>query len=66
MPKLTIDGIEFNTEDLNENQSNLLKNITYSDQQITRLQQEIAIYKTARETYITVLKQETNSLSDLF
>ena len=43
MPKITIDEVEYNTEDLSDN---------------GKLKSEIAVYQTARNSYVTALKNE--------
>jgi hypothetical protein len=66
MPTYNIDGIEFNSEDLSEPQKVKLNALLYSDQQIKKLKDDIAIFKSARDTYLAILKQEVSLLSDDF
>ena len=58
MPKITVDGIEYNTEDLTENGLAQLASLQFLDVQMNKLQSEIAVYKTARNSYIAALKEE--------
>jgi hypothetical protein len=58
MPKITVDGIEYNTEDLTENGKAQFASLQFLDAQMTKLKSEIAVYQTARNTYITALKAE--------
>ena len=66
MPSYIIDGVEFNSEDLSDLQKEKLNAILYSDQQIKKLKDDIAIFKSARDTYLAILKQEIDLLSDDF
>tara|TARA_B100000768_G_C11193504_1_gene338392 strand:+ start:268 stop:465 length:198 start_codon:yes stop_codon:yes gene_type:complete len=58
MPKLTIDDIEFNTEDLSENGKAQLSSLQFLEAQMVNHKKEMAIYKTAHDTYLNVLKAE--------
>lgn len=55
---LTIDGVEYNFSDLSDSAKNQLMNIRVTDQEINRLQQQLAIAQTARAAYANALKQE--------
>ena len=61
MPKIKIDDIEYNTEDLSENGKAQLASLQFLEVQMNKLKSEIAVYQTARNTYMTVLKTELNS-----
>lgn len=58
MPKITVDGIEYNTEDLTENGKAQLASLQFLEIQMTKLKSEIAVYQTARNSYIAALKAE--------
>jgi len=58
MPLITIDGIEYNTEDLSDNGKAQLASLQFLEVQMKKLQNEIAVFKTARAAYITALKAE--------
>ena len=58
MPKITIDDIEYNTEDLSDNGKAQLASLQFLEVQMKKIQLEIAIYQTARNAYMTVLKQD--------
>ena len=58
MPKITVDGIEYNTEDLTENGKAQLASLQFLEVQMAKLKSEIAVYSTARNSYISVLKTE--------
>ena len=61
MPKITVDGVEYNTEDLTEDGKAQLASLQFLDVQMAKLQNEIAVYKTARNSYVLALKTELAS-----
>ena len=58
MPKITVDGVEYNTEDLSENGKAQLASLQFLEVQMSKLKSEIAVYQTARSAYISALKSE--------
>ena len=58
MPKIKIDDLEYNTEDLSEEGLAQLKSLQYLETQFQRLRNDIAVYQTAQRTYIAALKAE--------
>jgi len=58
MPKITVDGIEYNTEDLSENGKAQLASLQFLEVQMNKLQNEIAVFQTAKAAYIAALKAE--------
>ena len=58
MPKITIDEVEYNTEDLTENGKAQLASLQFLEGQMSKIKSEIAVYQTARNTYIAALKAE--------
>lgn len=58
MPKITIDDIEYNTEDLTDNGKAQLASLQFLEAQMNKIQSEIAVYQTARIAYIAALKAE--------
>ena len=58
MPKITIDDIEYNTEDLTENGKAQLASLQFLEIQMKKLQSEIAVYQTARNSYAAALRAE--------
>lgn len=58
MPKITVDGIEYNTEDLSDNGKAQLASLQFLEVQMSRLKSEIAVYQTARASYVAALKAE--------
>lgn len=55
---MTVDGIEYNTEDLTENGKAQLASLQFLEAQMNKLKSEIAVYQTARNAYIAALKGE--------
>lgn len=58
MPKITIDDIDYNTEDLTENGKAQLASLQFLQVQMNKIKSEIAVYQTARNSYIASLKAE--------
>ena len=58
MPNITIDDIEYNTEDLSDNSKAQLASLQFLDVQMGKLNNEIAVYQTARNAYVKALKDE--------
>lgn len=58
MPKITVDGIEYNTEELSDNGKAQLASLQFLEVQMNKLQSEIAVYQTARNSYVAALKAE--------
>lgn len=61
MPKINIDSLEFNTEDLTERGIATLKSLQFLENQMQKLRGEIAVYQTAQQTYLAELKAEIKS-----
>jgi hypothetical protein len=58
MPKITVDDIEYNTEDLSDNGKAQLASLQFLEVQMSKLKNEIAVYQTARNAYVAALKAE--------
>ena len=58
MPKITVDDIEYNTEDLSENGKAQLASLQFLEAQMGKIKSEIAVYQTARSAYAAALKAE--------
>ena len=56
--KITIDGTEYAAEDLSETAKTQLMNIRAAEQEIARLQTQLGLVSTARNTYAAALKRE--------
>ncbi len=57
MPKITIDGKEYDLESLSEASKNQLTSLQVCDQKIQSVQQELAMLQTARNAYAMALKE---------
>ena len=60
MPKIKVDEIEYNSEDLSDHGLATLKSLQFLEGQLQKLKSEIAINQTARQAYIAALKHEIN------
>ncbi|MFC2992560.1 hypothetical protein [Halomonas tibetensis] len=58
---VTIDGTEYQLDQLSERARNQVVNLRVTDQEISRLNQQLAIAQTARTAYAQALKEELNS-----
>lgn len=58
MPKIKLDNIEYNTEDLSESGQATLRSLQFLETQLQKLRNEIAVYQTAQQTYVAALKAE--------
>ena len=58
MPKITIDGIEYNSEDLSDNGKAQLASLQFLEMQMNKIKAEIAVYQTARNSYYAALQTE--------
>ena len=63
MPKITVDNVEFNTEDLTDNGKSQVASLQFVDAQIKKLKAELAVYQTAKVAYTNALKAELDKLS---
>ena len=64
MPKITVDGIEYNTEDLTDNGKAQLASLQFLEVQMTKLQNEIAVFQTAKSAYVAALKAELEKTTE--
>ena len=60
MPKIKVDDVEYNTEDLTDNGKAQLASLQFLEVQIQKLRSEVAIYQTARNSYVAELREELN------
>ena len=61
MAKITIDGREFDSDDLSDSAKSQITNIQVVDQKLNQLQQDIIIMQTARNAYAAALQSELPS-----
>ena len=62
MPKITLDDIEYNSEDLTDNGKAQLASLQFLEVQMNKLNGEIAVYETARNAYVSALKTELEKI----
>ena len=58
MPKIKLDDIEYNTEDLTDKGKANLASLQFLEGQMNKMRNEIAVYQTAQRTYVSALKAE--------
>ena len=58
MPKIKLDDIEYNTEDLSEHGQATLQSLHVLEVQRQKLQSDLAVYPPAQRTYVAALKAE--------
>ncbi|MFA5546953.1 MAG: DUF6447 family protein [Porticoccaceae bacterium] len=63
-PTITIDGKQYQLSSFSEDAKGQLASLRYIDQQIVDLQNQIAIYRTARLQYAEKLKTELSAVSE--
>ena len=62
--KITIDGLEYNFDELSEKAKKSLASLQFVDAQLNQLNNEWAISDTARIGYMNALKKEIKNTSD--
>jgi hypothetical protein len=62
MPKIKIDDLEYNTEDLTEKGLEQLRSLQFLETQMLHLRKEITVYQVAQSTYLSKLKAEIEEL----
>jgi hypothetical protein len=58
MPKIIVDGTEYDTENLSVNGKAQLASLQFLEVQMQKLKNNIAVYQTARAGYAAALKAE--------
>ena len=58
MPKIKIDDLEFNSEDLSENGKGLLMSLQFVEVHIKKLNDELAVLKTSKNVYENMVRQK--------
>lgn len=58
MPKFTVDGVEYNSEDLSEAGRAQLQSLQFLEFQMRKIQDEIAVFNTAKASYLAGLRAE--------
>ena len=62
MPKIKIDDLEYNTEDLSEKGLEQLRSLQFLETQMLHMQKEITVYQVAQRTYLSKLKAQIEEL----
>ena len=62
MPKIKIDDLEYNTEDLSEKGLEQLRSLQFLETQMLHMQKEITVYQVAQSSYLSKLKAEIEEL----
>ena len=60
MANVTIDGKEYNLDDLSDNAKQQLASLQFVQSEIKRQEGQLAVYKTAAAAYSNALKNELN------
>jgi cell division protein ZapA (FtsZ GTPase activity inhibitor) len=55
---LTVDGKEYDANSISDNAKNIIANVQFADQELARLRLQNAALQTARQAYVTALKNE--------
>lgn len=58
MAKVKVEGIEYDTETMSDNAKAQLASLQFLEAHIQQVQNEIAVYQTARRAYAGSLKKE--------
>lgn len=65
MPKITIDDIDFNSEDLSESGKGLLASLQFVELHIKRLNDELAVLKTSKNVYENMVRKKLEAADQL-
>tara|TARA_B110000438_G_C15587922_1_gene552532 strand:- start:276 stop:488 length:213 start_codon:yes stop_codon:yes gene_type:complete len=58
VPKIKIDDLEFNSEDLSENGKSLLVSLQFVELHLKKLNDELAVLKTSKNVYDNMVRQK--------
>jgi hypothetical protein len=58
MASITIDGVEYNTDNLSDHANAQVVSLQFVQQELLRLEAQIAVYRTAEAGYAKALKDE--------
>ena len=64
MPRIKVDELEFNSEDLSENGKAQLASLQFLEVQMRKLQNSISVYNTAKNAYALELEKELTAVDD--
>ena len=58
MPKIKLDDLEYNTEDLSEHGAAVVKSLQFVEARLREIEHELAVHQTAKNTYTQSLIKE--------
>lgn len=61
MPKITLDGVEYDYDTLSPEAKNTVASIQFVDKKLQEKKNELSIAKTARSAYAAALKKEISA-----
>ena len=64
MATVTIDGKEYDSENLSDNAKNQLNSLQFVQNETNRLSAQLAVFRTAAAAYTSALKKEIESEDD--
>lgn len=64
MAKITIDDVEYDTDEISDNAKAQLQNVLFCDRKIAEIRSEMAVLKTARSAYARNLSQQLQNGND--
>ena len=64
MLKINLNGVEYNADDLSENGKAQAASLQFLEAQMNKLQSEISVYQTARNSYVAALKAELDEANN--
>ena len=65
LKKINLDGVEYNAEKLSDNGKAQAASLQFLEAQMSKIQSEISVYQTARNSYATALKAELENMDDV-
>lgn len=61
MPIIQIDNVEYDSEQLSDNAKEQLTSLQFVDGEIARMQAQLAVLQTARNSYFRALKEDVTA-----
>ncbi len=58
MATITVDGVEYDSDNMSDDAKNQVASLQFVKNEISRLQAQLAVYKTAESGYAKALKSE--------
>ena len=63
MPKVTIDGKEYDTDELSDTINSQLLSLQFAQNELKRLEAQVAVFRTSIAAYSSALKDELSNES---